>query len=258
MASESKTSGIIKSDQTLFSIIEILQQNRTTGVTELAEALDMSKSTIHKHLKTLNQSGYVLKTEEGYRLSFMFLTIGGNVREQIPLCNHVHSTIKNITKKTDHIVSFTFREDTEGVFVFIRNDDYGIHKILPLGNRFYLHQNASGKAILATLDDEEINDFVKRVDLPATTSNTITSESKLWEEIENVREQGYATSSEERVEGAQSVAAAVKNHNSDNVGAITIAGPADDMTQERIHTDYAETLIKEANDLELKMRFTDH
>jgi DNA-binding IclR family transcriptional regulator len=258
MTSESNPSGTIKSDQTLFSIIEFFQQNRTAGVTELAEALNMSKSTIHKHLKTLNQAGYVSKNEEEYKLSFKFLTIGGNVRDKNSLCNHVQSSIKNIVTETDHVVSFTFREGAYGVFVFIRNDNYGIYKILPLGNRFRLHQNGSGKAILAELDDEEINEYIDQVGLPAATSNTITDGPELWEEIRKVQEQGYATSSEERIEGAQSVAAAVKNHNSGNIGAITIGGPADDMTQERIHTDYAETLIKEANDLELKMRFTEH
>jgi DNA-binding IclR family transcriptional regulator len=255
MASESNTEGIIKSDQTLFSIIEVLEQNQTTGVTELAEALEMSKSTVHKHLKTLNQSGYAVKTDEGYKLSFRFLTIGGNVRSENPLCRHAHSAVKNVSKKTDHIVSFTFRENNFGVFVFTLNDNYGFRNLLPLGNRFYLHQNASGKAILATLSDGGFNEYVKKVDLPAATTETITDESRLRDEMEKIRGQGYATSTEERVEGAQSVAVTIEDHESDDIGAITIGGPADDMTQERIHAEYAEMLIKEASDLELRMRF---
>jgi DNA-binding IclR family transcriptional regulator len=129
---------------------------------------------------------------------------------------------------------------------------------LPLGNRFRLHQNASGKAILAQLDDQSVDKFIKEVDLTAATPNTITNESNLRNEIENVQEQGYATSVEERVEGAQSVAVAIENHNSGNIGAVCISAPADDITQERIHTEYAEMLIKEASDLELRMRFTEN
>lgn len=255
MDKNSDTKGLVKSDQTLFSIIEQLCEHESQGVTEISEALNLSKSSVHKHLKTLEENGYVRNNDGRYKLGFKFLRLGGIIRDHNDLCNHARQTIRNITEKTDHMVSFVYKEQMHGVFVYIRNDQYGLRNHVPLGNRFFLHQNGSGKSILAKMTDKQVESYIDETGLPAATENTIIDRDVLWENIETVREQGYAISNEERVRGVQSVATAVTNPSTGEIGSITVIGPADHLAQEHIHSNYAEMLVDTANQLQLQIRY---
>ncbi|WP_082146831.1 helix-turn-helix domain-containing protein [Halostagnicola sp. A56] len=79
--------GIVKSDQTLFTIIEALDHLGQAGVTDLANYTGKSKSSVHKHLKTLDKGHYVVKDRGQYRLSFKFLHFGGSVRSNCSICD---------------------------------------------------------------------------------------------------------------------------------------------------------------------------
>lgn len=255
MNTETGSNGFVKSDQTVFAIIESIHRNEEMGVTELASTLDLSKSSVHKHLKTLEHHGYVVNDGGRYRLGLKLLTLGGHIRDRDKFCRSVYPTIDELAEESDQMVTFTLRDRMHGVFVFIENDRYGLRKPVPLGNRYVIHQNAAGKAILAELSDETIDEIIQETGLPPETENTITDANELWADIETIRSQGYATSTGERIEGIQSIAAAVANSDTDQTGAISITGPADHLKQERVHDQYAEMILEAANELELRTRY---
>lgn len=255
MTTESGSSGFVKSDRTVFAIIEEIHRQGEMGVTELASTLELSKSSVHKHLKTLEAHGYVINENGTYRLGLKLLTLGGHIRDRDKFCRSVRPTIEELAAESDQMVSFILRDRYHGVFVFIENDRYGLRKPVPLGNRYVIHQNAAGKAILAELDDETIEEIIAETGLPRETENTITDADDLWADIETIRTQGYATSTGERLEGIQSIAAAVSSPETDQTGAISITGPADHLSQEHVHTQYAEMVMEAANELELRTRY---
>lgn len=57
-------------------MIDALEELGGTGMTDLAEHLDLSKSAVYKHLYTLKERQYVVKDGNDYRLSLQFLTLG--------------------------------------------------------------------------------------------------------------------------------------------------------------------------------------
>ncbi|WP_331234840.1 IclR family transcriptional regulator [Natronorarus salvus] len=253
MVRENRSNDIVKSDETLFAIIEILQHHDQAGVTMLANSLGMAKSSVHKHLKTLEKNGYVINKSGKYQLGFKLLSIGGAIRDSDRFCNLARESVQKLVEDTNQMVIFSYREGLDGVVVFVRNDRYGLRNEVPLGNRFSLHMNAAGKAILAKLADPEIEEFLRKIDLIPATPNTITSKNELWDEIERVREKGYAISKEERVKGVQSIAGAVESGG--EVGAISISLPADYSTTAQIHTRFSEIIVETANELELRARY---
>ena len=62
------------------AIIDILEQERRVGVSELASRLDLSKGTVSTYLSTLAREGYVVKTDGQYALSMRFLRLGETVK----------------------------------------------------------------------------------------------------------------------------------------------------------------------------------
>ncbi|WP_440767021.1 IclR family transcriptional regulator [Natronorubrum sp. DTA7] len=257
MTDNTGASEFVKSDQTMFSIIECIHQEDEMGVTELADAVDFSKSAVHKHLKTLEEHGYVVNNGGRYQLGLKLLTLGGHIRDRNAFCRCARSTVEDLAKESNQMASFILRDRTHGVFVFIENDRYGLRKPVPLGNRYVIHQNAAGKAILAELPDETVEDIIEETNLPRETDNTITDAAELRNELEEIREQRYATSTGERIEDIQSIAAAVKSPDTDQIGAISITGPADHLSQDTVHTECAELVREAANELELRMRYVE-
>lgn len=255
MSQDNKDQGIVKSDETLFAIIEELKRRESAGVTELADNIDMAKSSTHKHLKTLVNLGYVVREGEHYRLSFRFLTLGGFVRDNNRLCRTASPQVEQIANETDRLAAFAIKERDIGVFTHLYNDKYGITDDNPLGQTFYLHQNAAGKAILAQHSDEEIDQIISRQGLPSKTENTIVEREEIFEEIEKVRNQGFAISVQERVKGVDAISVGVYDEEFDIHGAISITAPGDQMTKGALQETYADLMIETANELELQTRY---
>lgn len=255
METKSTARNVVKSAETLFRLIDHLRANDEMGVTELATEMEMSKSAVHKHLQTLSACDYVINENGRYQLGFKFLTLGGQIRDQDPICQCARPVVEDLADRTNQNTAFVIREGCHGIFAYVSNDRYGLRETVPLGNRYPLHQNASGKAILSTLSDEEVERIVDEIELPGQTPNTITERAALFDELDTIRERGYATSEAERIEGVQSIAAAVEAPKSDRVGALSLAGPNNEQLRRKIDEEYAETVVEMANELELQLMY---
>lgn len=255
MAPERDRTGTVKSDRTLLRIINGLQELGGAGVTDLADHLELPKSTVHKHLKTLQQEGYVTRRSGSYQLGFRFLTHGGYIRDHHDLCTLAAPKVRELAEKTDELTLFSIKEGDFGIFTYLHNDKYGLTESAPLGTQFHLHENSAGKAILAQLSDEEIEAIVDRVGLPRKTENTVVGREELFERIEQIRKRGFALNFQERREGIQAAAAAVYHPGTDSYGAISIAGPTKRLQKERLEQEYADILLGTINELEIQINY---
>jgi DNA-binding IclR family transcriptional regulator len=245
--------GTIQSDATLFAILESIYELEEAGVTQIADEVNVSPSTVHKHLKTLEQHQFVSNNGGSYQFGLKFLKYGGMVRDRNKLYQMVRPKIPELAEKTDKLVTFAMKDGNYGVFLYSYNDKYGIFKRLPLGTRFYLHQNSGGKSMLAALSDEAIDDYIEETGLPAVTDATIDTREELLEELATIREQGYAINAGERVRDIQAIGAAVYDKESATLGTITISEPAHRRSVEKIENELADELLEFVNEIELSI-----
>ena len=251
--SKAVTATGIKSDETLFQILEVLLERGNVGVTELATELEISKSAVHKHLQSLEQNEFVVNKQGRYSLGFKFLTYGRFAQRHNRLSRLAGDAVYRLSGKTDRLVTLAVREHNRGIFVYRLNDKYNLGDSSGC-QEFYLHQNASGKAILARLSDEDIHTIAEQKGLPAATENTITDVNELVTEIEEVRKCGYATSVAELAEGAQSVAASLRDPKTGQIAAISISGPISAGDTAGIQGEHTDFVVNATRELELKMR----
>lgn len=176
----------IKAVRTTFSVVEQLQTRGECGVTELATAMDLPKSTVHKHLRTLEEAGYVRNRDGQYRMGFKFLEQGGIVRDCCRNYRLGRPKVQSLSDRLDEMVILAVLDGDRGVYLFRANDRYNLERPIPLGERFHLHQTASGKAMLAELDDERIDELLEESGLPAATNSTISDYDELMDQLEDV------------------------------------------------------------------------
>ncbi|ELY50897.1 IclR family transcriptional regulator [Natronolimnohabitans innermongolicus] len=252
METEGNGGRSVKSNETLFSIIESLKERDVAGVTELADQLGLAKSTVHKHLVSLEQHRYVVNEGGQYRLGLEFFNTGIHVRNQYEVYHAAKERIDRLARETDEAAWLIVHENGLGMFVYgvPRNESFSFDSTI--GTWVYLHANSAGKAILAHLPDEEVAAVLDRHGLPAQTENTITDEDELFDELEATRERGYAMNFQEDLRGLHAIATPIIRDGRP-VAAVTVAGAANRLTEERIESDVYESLLEAVDDIELRL-----
>lgn len=247
-------SGMVKSDQTLFSIIELLKERDGAGVTDLAAELGLAKSTVHKHLRTMEEYGYVVNRGDAYHVGLEFFHYGEYARKQRDVYRAARLKIRELAEETGEMSWLLTHENGRVIYLDGVGGETEINVDSVIGTWAHAHCNSGGKAMLAHLSQEEIDRVVDRHGLPARTSNTITDRRVLFDELETVRERGYALNFGEDFEGIHAVGVPVTFEETVQ-GALAIMGPAHRMSRERCEGELADILLAAANDVELNLAY---
>lgn len=245
----------IKSNETLFELVDTLKQLDGAGVTELATRMGVSKSTIHRHLTTLENHEFVVREGQEFRLSLKFLGYGGYVRRTNEMAKQIRPRIEELADKTGELSAYVTEEHGQGVFVFRGIGDNAVGTDAGVGKRFHLHSLAAGKAMLAEFEPERVDEIIETRGLPAYTNNTITEPDELREELEAIRDQGFAIDRQEHLKGLHAVAAPVYGPNNDLRGAFSVAGPSHRMKGDWFTEEIPELLLGTITEFQLDITY---
>lgn len=236
---------------TACTIIEGLRELGDAGVTELADYLDLSKSVVYNHLSTLQKNGFIIKDDTTYRLSFHFLNIGEEIRHDELLYQAAQKNVEKLAEESGEYAHLMVLEQGRGYYLHRAKGPKAVATTSRIGKWDYLHRTGAGKAILANLDREHVEDIIQTHGLPAQTENTITDLDRLFNELETIREDGVAVSNEECVKSARSIGAPIIGPAGEVLGAISISGPTTRVKDERLSHELSERIVKTANYVEM-------
>ena len=246
--------GGIKSDETLFDLVELLRELDGAGVTELAERLGVAKSTVHGHLTTLRDRGFVVKRSGRYELGLRFFEYGQYVRSQLEIVQSGTSAVEKLEAETGEMVWLLTHQNGKAIYVYGRAGDNEVNVNTILGTRTHMHCNSGGKAILAHLPESEVRDIVDTHGLPSRTENTITDRGQLFDELDRIREQGYALNRSEDLEGIHAVGVPLTVDGAVQ-GALSVAGPAHRLSTERCEGAVLDRLRAATNEIDLTLAY---
>lgn len=237
-----------------FKIIELIVELEGAGVTEVADHIDVPKSTAHSYLTTLHEVGYLVKEDQEYDAALQFLTIGGSAAVRLPSYYLLSDKVNQLADITGERVQFITEEHGHGVYICESKGENAVQTDVRIGKRVNLHTTAAGKAILAHLDEAELDHIITNHHLNKETERTITDEAKLRECLASIRDRGYAFNNGERIQGQRAVGAAIVDDET-VLGAISISGPMHRVRRDLIEEEISNELLAAVNELNLNMRF---
>lgn len=243
----------VKTAETSFRIIEIIQSLDGATLSELAAELELAKSTIHRHVHTLEDMGYVTREGREFFPSLKYLELGEYVKNRRPEFQLAKQTVEDLASETGELTQFEVEEHGMGVFVHRAHGDQAVRTDPGIGTRVPLHVNACGKSILAFLPRERVEEVISRHGLTEFTDNTITDRMELEDELEQIRERGFSFNLEERVTGMNAIAAPVRYPSGQVIGSIGFGGPSHRMKADRLEDEYSDLILGVANQLELNI-----
>lgn len=246
----------LKTVERTCEILDALKELEGAGVTKLADHLDMSKGGVYNHLATLHDQQYVVKNGDEYELSHRFFNLGEFVKHRSPLYTAGRSEVDRLAEETGENAHLMVEQFGKAIYYYKAQSDKGISREYHwnlLEEPDYLHWTAVGKAVLAELPRERVEEIIDTHGLGAMTEETITDPDRLFDELDEIRRKGYALNDEEQIRGVRAIGTTVLNHQGDVLGAISVSGPTSRIDDEKFTSEYPELVMQAANIIEVSL-----
>jgi len=157
------------------------------------------------------------------------MTLGGmKLREQAA------PSLYALMQQTRLTVHLAILEQHEGILIG-KVDGPGIFRLATwIGKRMELHCTGLGKALIAHLPEERVDELLREHGLPRHNDNTIASAKRLKQDLAKAAELGYAIDDEEDEIGLRCIGAPVFDHTGAAIAAISVAGTTAQITAENV------------------------
>jgi IclR family transcriptional regulator, pca regulon regulatory protein len=199
------------------------------GVSELARAVGLSRSTTHRYMATLTHLGYLQQdpATRRYRLGPRVLDLGFSAINSMELRAISAPHLQQLSDESGYTVNMAILEGSDILYVercrSARTGQREIDLNLHVGSRLPAYCTSMGKVLLAFLPVEERNALLDFIQLGRRGPNTLTDRRALEADLERVRETGLAINNEELAYGLRSIAAPVRSGAGEVAAAINLA-----------------------------------
>src|SRR3984893_8631215 len=235
-----RTTGTTAQVQSLIRGLSILEalSNAEAGLTltDLAHRVLLPASSTHRLHSTLEKMRYVYQAGD---LGLWYIGLQAFVVGSTFLPNRVfvaqsHGYMRRLMQQSGDTAKLAVLDGTEAVFFSHVQGHEMSRTLVKLASRVPLHASGVGKAIFASLPDEQIDAILKVIGLPRITENTIVVPETMWAALRVIRQRGYSFDDEEHARATRCVAATVYDEHAEPLGAISLAGPSSRLSDERI------------------------
>lgn len=198
------------------------------GVTEVAAALEIPKSGAHALLRTLAAEGLLQRTGNGrYRLGWTLFELSQTLLDSSSLLRAARPIMERLVAGWGETTHLAVLVDGQVLYVEKLQGDRALEIVLSgVGKRLPAHCSGVGKVLLAHQPWENVLRIVEATGLISFTPNTITTVEQLRDELERVRQQGFAYDQEEVMVGLACAAAPIRDESGQVIAAMSLSVPA--------------------------------
>lgn len=207
----------------------------SASLSDLARNLGLSRSTVHGLLATMRQWGFVTQDSNGhYALGIKLFELGTLAVSRLDLRVIAGPILQRLVDEFNETVHLVVGDGLDVVYIDKRESPQSMRIVSQVGRRLPAYCTSVGKAMLAFLPEQELDELLARVELQPWTHNTITDKEQLKAHLREVRRRGYALDNEEIFEGLRCVGAPIRDHLKQVVAAVSVAGPSVRLAPDRI------------------------
>jgi IclR family pca regulon transcriptional regulator len=239
----------------LIVIQAFTQQHPQMTISQLSVKTGLSRAAVRRCLYTLTKLGFA-GAEDGQRYA---------LRPRMLTLSHTYTTSSALSTAAQPILermSASFREsfsvatlDGEDIVYIARTTVSRVMAVdLHIGSRLPAYCTSMGRVLLAYLPNEQLEQYLAKVDLVPHTTRTITTVDKLRLALRNVRRLGYALVDQELEVGLRSLAVPVYAPSGRVVATVNLSGNAPRMPVFEMQTQFLAPLRQAASELSAFLR----
>ena len=224
-------------------------------ISELSAALGLNKSTVSRTMTTLASEGFVFKDPETkkYRLGLSILSLSGIVSSQMDIYRESQPVLNRLVDHIGETAHISVLDHLDVIYLQKVECKHPVRFLTHIGKRNPPYCTSSGKVLLAHSDEEFVTQVIER-GLQKFTNRTITNPQKLRIHLKEVRENGYASSTEEILEGVTSIAAPIFDYRGKVIAALSVVGPNQRIQEHKIQG-LAKKVVAAAKEVSTRMGY---
>lgn len=201
---------------------------------EISRLADVPKPTAHRIVNVLLDNGMLRTTSENkYLLGPQCLVLGNRFLDGLDLRREAQDVLRELTRATLETSHLGIKEGTRIVYIEKVDSPHPVRMYSRVGATNPVHSTALGRAILAYCDEADV-EYVIAAGLERRTPNTLTDPERFRAKLAEVKSRSLALDDIENEEGIRCVAAPVFDHNGDVIAGISVSGPEQRLTSERL------------------------
>lgn len=213
----------MKSLDRAIDLLLTFQAHSQLTVEEMAKIVSLPKSSVYRFVRVLRERGLLLlePATKKYRLGLAFYQLAKVSGPD--LCQLACPQLEMLVAGSGETSFLSLRSGWEARYAACVESSERIHFTTPLGRSVPLYAGASAKAILAYMEEEEREMYLRSVRLKRLCTATIQDKGKLRQKLLQIRNRGYDLTQEELYRGAWGLAAPILNDGA-VVASIAITG----------------------------------
>jgi len=233
-----------KTTEQAIAVLDSTRRMNGATISDLDNEFKVSKSTLYTHLNTLTDAGLVVRENGRYWVGARCKEFGIAAESRKPSYKYIKNKIRDLVAEVEAEAEF-LTEESGRVNVIYHSETINHSRV-----RLYTHNTAAGKAILAELPDERVHEILDQHGVPQQTSNTITDQKELFDELRKIAKRGYAYNNSECFEGYHGIGATIEGIDETILGAITLGGPIYRISEKRLKNELVDTLRNAIEEIE--------
>jgi DNA-binding IclR family transcriptional regulator len=203
------------------------------SVSDLARASGLHKSVVARLMATMAADGWVVQDPRTrtYQIGPQAFAVGSVYEPSSVLDRVARPVMEELTARCGHASYLGVPAGRHYVYIIAVESTRSLRVTIEVGESRTYHSAATGKILLAGLDDGRIRELVGPDPLPRMTPFTIDSQAELLAEIHEIRRTGIAYNREESILGAGSVAVGIDDRDGERVAGLAVVYPFHVVTE---------------------------
>ena len=231
------------------TILKMLAEDEELTVSDVAERLQVHVSTASRLVSGLRAHDLVERSEAtgSLRLGVGLLRLAGVMVSRLDLATYSQPVCDALAARVGETTNVAILDEDAAINVCQAQGPGTVALQNWVGQRTTLHSTSSGKVLLAYLPERRRASLLAG-DLEQYTTRTHIDAEALEEELSIVRRRGWAHALEELEEGLNAVAAPIRDHAGAVVAALSVAGPAYRVSEQRL-PEVADMVLRSAEEI---------
>jgi len=223
-------------------------------LSEVALVTELSPAVVRRCLNTLLQLGYVGKKGKLFLLTPEVMGFTTAFLESINVDEVVHPHLQDVRDKTGDSSSLSVLSHQDILYLAHVSTNRMVRLAAGVGTRFPVFVTSMGRVLLAYQKEEFIQDFLGKLEMIAFTDKTVTSKTKLRNELKKIRKQGYASIQDELDYGIVSVSVPVFDDTGAILAAINCSTATTRVNQDDMVKTRLQVLQQASKNIEIELR----
>lgn len=206
------------------AIIEAFGASREfLTVSMAANIAEVSRASARRCLLTLTELGYLVKSGPQFRPTPRMVRLGAAYFETAPLPQLAQAHLDRARDEIGESIALAVLENGHSMFVARAEAERIVSSVARIGRRLPAHACATGRVLLSSCSDAELDAYLAASNVAQSTPATVTDRTELKARIRQAAQDQMGFTDEELEEGMVSIAVPVKNHSGQIVAAMSMS-----------------------------------